>query len=35
MGARYTSGANGPKPRRYGACLAVMVMVISDRPWKA
>src|SRR6185436_12075487 len=34
-GARYTSGANGPKPALYGCTLLVIVMVSSVRPWKA
>src|SRR5207237_5865104 len=33
-GTRYTSGANGPKPRRYFT-LAVMAIVRLVRPWKA
>src|SRR4051812_7965767 len=34
-GARYTSGANGPKPRLYGTTLAVIVIARSVRPWNA
>ena len=34
-GARYTSGANGPKPALYGFTLPVIVIVSSVRPWKA
>src|SRR6476619_3797488 len=34
-GARYTSGANGPKPALYGFTFAVIVIVSSVRPWKA
>ena len=34
-GARYTSGANGPKPALYGFTLLVIVIVRSVRPWKA
>ena len=33
-GARYTSGANGPKPSLYGTTLAVSAMVRLVRPWK-
>ena len=34
-GARYTSGANGPKPALYGFTLLVIVIVSSVRPWNA
>ena len=34
-GARYTSGANGPKPALYGCTLLVIVIVSSVRPWNA
>src|SRR5207244_858153 len=34
-GARYTSGANGPKPRLYGTTFEVSAIVRFVRPWKA
>ncbi len=34
-GARYTSGANGPKPALYGLTLLVIVIARSVRPWNA
>src|SRR5207248_10497918 len=34
-GARYTSGANGPKPRLYGTTFEVSAIVRFVRPWNA
>src|SRR5438034_11832931 len=35
IGIRYTSGAAGPSPLRYGIAFAVMVMASDVRPWNA